>query len=54
VRPDFTCGESPLDPIQQKVVDAVNHFAAGADQEDDIPILLIRRCAASLASSPHP
>jgi serine phosphatase RsbU (regulator of sigma subunit) len=39
---------TPLDQIQQKVVDAVNHFAAGADQADDITVLLVRRRATSL------
>lgn len=39
---------TPLDQIQQKVVDAVNSFAAGVDQADDLTVLLVRRRATSL------
>ena len=33
----------PLDHLQQKIYEAVEQFAAGADQADDITLLLVRR-----------
>ncbi len=40
----------PLDQLQKKVVDSVERFARGADQNDDITLLFIRYLAASQAS----
>jgi sigma-B regulation protein RsbU (phosphoserine phosphatase) len=37
--------DTPLDQIQKKVVDAVGTFSRGADQADDITLLLIRYLA---------
>ena len=39
--------EAPLDELQKKVVDSVEHFARGAKQADDITLLFIRYRAAS-------
>ena len=41
--------DAPLDQLQKKVVDSIEHFAGGASQADDITLLFIRYCAASQA-----
>jgi sigma-B regulation protein RsbU (phosphoserine phosphatase) len=42
--------EAPLDELQKKVVDSVEHFARGATQADDITLLFIRFRAALQAA----
>ncbi len=42
--------DAPLDQLQKKVVDSVERFARGADQNDDITLLFIRYLAASQAA----
>jgi len=42
--------DAPLDQLQKRVVDSVEHFARGASQADDITLLLIRYLAASRAA----
>jgi serine phosphatase RsbU (regulator of sigma subunit) len=44
--------DAPLDALQKTVVEAVEHFARGADQADDITLLLVRyRASAQNATS---
>jgi serine phosphatase RsbU (regulator of sigma subunit) len=42
--------DAPLDQLQKRVVDSVEHFARGASQADDITLLLIRYLAVSRAA----
>jgi phosphoserine phosphatase RsbU/P len=42
----------PLEELQKKILEAIQAFAHGADQADDITVLLLRYRAAALGASP--
>jgi hypothetical protein len=44
--------QTPLDELQHKVLDAVENFAHGASQADDLTLLLVRYRGAHAVSEP--